>query len=58
MGADPIEWFQGAADFPSLNVEYGERAAAVAGISATKNGVDSRDIKLHTLNHQRRHSTG
>ncbi|CAN0270197.1 unnamed protein product, partial [Laminaria digitata] len=27
MGGDPIDWFQGAAHFPSLDLEYGDRAA-------------------------------
>lgn len=53
MGADPIEWFQGTVDFPSLNSEFGERAAVVAALPAKKVGVDSRDIRLHMLRHQR-----
>lgn len=52
MGMDPIDWFQGAAHFPSVDVEYGDRAAEVAGIRSPKHGVDSRDIKLHVLRHQ------
>lgn len=53
MGSDPIEWFQGAIDFPSLNSNFGEQAALVAALPAPKVGVESRDIKLHTLRHQR-----
>lgn len=53
MGMDPIEWFQGAEDFPSLNTEYGDRAAIVASVPTRKTGVNSRNIKLHTLHDQR-----
>lgn len=54
MGADHIEWFLGAVGFPSLEgSQFGNQAAAVARIPAPKNGVDSRDIKLHALRHRR-----
>lgn len=53
MGMEPIDWFQGATHFPSVDVEYGDRAAEVAGIRSPKHGVNSRDIKLHVLDHQR-----
>lgn len=56
-GIDGIDSVQGAADVPSEEVEvgvaYGDRAAKVAGTRIPKIGVDSRDIKLHFLHHQR-----
>lgn len=53
MGTDPIEWFQGAADFPSLDASYGDQAALVASLPSPKGAVNSRDIKLATLHHRR-----
>lgn len=54
MGTDHIEWFLGAVGFPSVEGgEFGDQAAAVARIPAPKNGVNSRDIKLHALRYQR-----
>eukprot|EP00904_Undaria_pinnatifida_P002344 jgi/Undpi1/1210/HiC_scaffold_107.g14124.m1 len=56
-GIDGIDSVQGAADVPSEEVEvgvaYGDRAAEVAGTRIPKFGVDSRDVKLHFLHHQR-----
>lgn len=44
MGRDHIEWFLGAAGFPSVEAEnLGDR------VEAPKNGVNSRNIKLHAL---------
>lgn len=54
MGKDHVEWFLGAVDFPSLRSgEYADGAATVARIPTPKNGVNSRNIKLHTLRYQR-----
>lgn len=44
MGREHIEWFLGAAGFPSLEAEELEDRAV-----SPKNGVNSRDIKLHAL---------
>ncbi|CAM9182571.1 unnamed protein product [Ascophyllum nodosum] len=59
MGADPVEWFQGAMDFPSLQqtetqteTERRGKAEEVAEIPILRDAVNSRDIKLHTLYHQ------
>lgn len=57
MGIDRIDRFLGADDFPSVDLEYGDRAEEVASIRARKIGVDSRDIKLHVLHHQRAMAT-
>lgn len=35
----------------------GQQAATVAALDVPKNGVDSRDIALHTLMHKRRFAT-
>lgn len=56
IGSDPIEWYQGVVDYPSLGWRYGgggDEADEVAGMVVAKNGINSRDIKLYTLNHQR-----
>ena len=47
MGKDHVEWFLGAAGFPSLEGE--DRVF----VPTPKNGVNSRNIKLHALRHQR-----
>lgn len=47
MGKDHVEWFLGAVGFPSL--EEDDRVF----VPAPKNGVNSRNIKLHALRHQR-----
>ena len=44
MGSDHIEWFLGAAGFPSLGEEDLEDR-----VGAPKNGINSRNIKLHAL---------
>jgi len=44
MGKDHVDWFLGAVGFPSLEVSF---------TPAPKNGVNSRNIKLHALRHQR-----
>lgn len=44
MGRDHVEWFLGAAGFPSLEAQnFGGR------VVSPKNGVNSRNIKLHAL---------
>lgn len=54
MGSDPIEWYQGVVDYPSLGWRYGgDGAEDVARMAVTKNSINSRDIKLYTLYHQR-----
>ncbi|CAN0316363.1 unnamed protein product, partial [Ectocarpus sp. 8 AP-2014] len=59
MGTDHIEWFLGAVGFPSVEGgEFGDQAAAVARIPTPKNGVNSRDIKLHALRYQRSQLAG
>ncbi|CAM9771815.1 unnamed protein product [Ectocarpus sp. 4 AP-2014] len=59
MGTDHIEWFLGAVGFPSVDGgEFRDQAAAVARIPAPKNGVNSRDIKLHALRYQRSQLAG
>lgn len=51
MGGDHIEWFLGAAGFPSIEGEDVQDR-----VVSPKNGVNSRDIKLHALRYQKDHS--
>lgn len=48
MGRDHVEWFLGAVGFPSLEGEDFEDR-----VVSPKNGVNSRDIKLHALRYQK-----